>query len=574
MSWLFDTRAGQQTLRPFSYLAFRYLEVDGANEPLTADSIRVAARHAAMPDENAAAFTSSNATLNAVWNLARHSRAVRQPGAIPRHADARERAVPRRRLRRVAGDDGRVRRARPHAQALRDFARSQKRYWPDGRVNVVYPNGDGKRDIPDATESYVEWVWQSYPNSGNRDQLAALYATVTNITNYVARAIDPRTGLVTKLPGGGEDYLYGAVDWPPWMRYGYDMTTTARTTVNVLAVDDFRRAAAIAQALGRPASEVQQQQSRADALTRAMQSKLERPDGVFVDGLLASGKQSAHAGQQANVWPLAFGIVPAAHTRAVADHIVAEKNAMGVVYFRVLLDALHSGGPRRRAGCVAHRPQPSRIRADLEARRHIHVGELGRAAVGDSESHGWGSTVLAVLLDDVLGVHPTAPGGAHLEMRVPHTSVTSAQGRIATQRGPVTVSWQRGRVGPRDHRHHRAGQCDRHRAHRRPHDRTRFRHLEPRQRETASRCRGTDIGKRFGAHLDLRRSRRAGPRGSRGDCGCDPPPASTPGVIPPDASDGDACAVRTPAKAMRRAPTRHPRRRTTARCGASRRASE
>ena len=37
-------------------------------------------------------------------------------------------------------------------QALRDFARSQARYWPDGRVNVVYPNGDGKRDIPDATE--------------------------------------------------------------------------------------------------------------------------------------------------------------------------------------------------------------------------------------------------------------------------------------------------------------------------------------------------------------------------------------------------------------------------------------
>ena len=44
------------------------------------------------------------------------------------------------------------------AQALRDFARSQARFWPDGRVNAVYPNGDDKRDIPDSTEDYVEWV--------------------------------------------------------------------------------------------------------------------------------------------------------------------------------------------------------------------------------------------------------------------------------------------------------------------------------------------------------------------------------------------------------------------------------
>ena len=386
---------------------------------------------------------SSNATLNAVWNLARHSALF----------DSQEQFLdtPTREKGPFLGDGFDVSQATMAAfgeraltaQALRDFARSQKRYWPDGRVNVVYPNGDGKRDIPDATESYVEWVWQSYRNSGNRDQLAALYATVTNITNYVARAIDPRTGLVTKLPGGGEDYLYGAVDWPPWMRYGYDMTTTARTTVNVLAVDDFRHAAAIAHALGRPASEVQQQQSRADGLTRAMQSKLERPDGVFVDGLLASGKQSAHAGQQANAWPLAFGIVPAAHTRAVADHIVAEKNAMGVVYFRVLLDALHSAG--RDDALVASLTDPNRPGyAQILKRGATFTWESWDApAVGDSESHGWGSTVLAVLLDDVLGVHPTAPGGAHLEMRVPHTSVTSAQGRIATQRGPVTVSWQR-----------------------------------------------------------------------------------------------------------------------------------
>ena len=40
------------------------------------------------------------------------------------------------------------------------------------------------------------------------------------------------------------------------MRYGYDMATAARTTVNVMAVDAFRRVAELGAALGRPAAEV------------------------------------------------------------------------------------------------------------------------------------------------------------------------------------------------------------------------------------------------------------------------------------------------------------------------------
>ncbi len=34
-------------------------------------------------------------------------------------------------------------------QGLRDMARSQARYWPDGQVNEVYPNDDGAAVLPD-----------------------------------------------------------------------------------------------------------------------------------------------------------------------------------------------------------------------------------------------------------------------------------------------------------------------------------------------------------------------------------------------------------------------------------------
>ena len=46
--------------------------------------------------------------------------------------------------------------------------------------------------------------------------------------------------------------------------------TSTRTVVNVLAVDDFRRVAAMAQALAKPASEIRREATRAETLTAAI----------------------------------------------------------------------------------------------------------------------------------------------------------------------------------------------------------------------------------------------------------------------------------------------------------------
>jgi len=447
MHWDFDERTGAQVLRPFGYLGFRYLEVDGAAEPLTADAVTIAARHADMPDENAAQFHTSDPRIDAVWNLARHSALF----------DTQEQFLdtPTREKGQFLGDSFDVSQATMAAfgersmtyEALRDFARSQAKYWPDGRVNAVYPNSDHGRDIPDFTEDYVEWVWKVWMATGDRDLLTTLYPVARNVTNYVAHAIDPKTGLVTNLPGGGGDYQGGLVDWPIQMRYGYDMTTAARTTINVLAVDDFRRVAAMAAALGKPAAEGQQETARAAAVTTAIRTRLERPDGIFVDGLLANGKPSAHASQQANVYALAFGIVPPAHVRAVSNVIIGLKTAMGVVNYHVLLDALHDSG--RDDAIVAALSDPNRPGyAQILKEGATFTWESWDARqTGDSESHGWGSTVLAVLQDDVLGARVTAPGAAQVAIAIPKTTLTRATGVVTTQRGRIPITWDRDTAG-------------------------------------------------------------------------------------------------------------------------------
>jgi alpha-L-rhamnosidase len=440
MHWDFDERSGSQELRPFGYLGFRYLEVDGAHEPLAPQDVMIDARHADMPDEHAASFQTSDTTLNAVWELARHSALY----------DSQEQFLdtPTREKGPFLGDSFDVSQAAMTAfgeraltfQALRDFARSQTRCWPDGRVNVVYPNGDGCRDIPDATEVYPQWVWHVYQVTGDRQVLVDYFPVVTNIANYIARAIDKKTGLVTNLPGGGTDYLYGAVDWPPQMRYAYDMNTAARTTMNVLAWSDFKIIAQMAQILHR-ANEVRVD---ANALEQAMQSRLIRADGFYADGLYADGKQSPHASQQANAYALAFGLVPADKVTSIADHIISLGTNMGVVNFRVLLDAMNAAG--RDDALVTQLTDPTRPGyAQMLKEGATFTWESWNARqVGDSESHGWGSTVLDVLQSDILGVRETDPGGANVSVSVPNAApLTSANGVVATERGPVAVAWTR-----------------------------------------------------------------------------------------------------------------------------------
>ena len=73
LSFSYIERAGEQTFQAYTYLGFRYLEVDAPGEKLDPSQLVVYARHSAMPDENAGTFTSSVPILDKVFELVRHS---------------------------------------------------------------------------------------------------------------------------------------------------------------------------------------------------------------------------------------------------------------------------------------------------------------------------------------------------------------------------------------------------------------------------------------------------------------------------------------------------------------------
>jgi alpha-L-rhamnosidase len=313
-------------------------------------------------------------------------------------------------------------------------------------LNAVYPNGDGKRDIPDFTEMYPGWVLRYYLSTGDRTLLSKLYPVLVNIAEYVWRYRDAATGLITQLAGGGGPYQYGIVDWPAVGRYGYDMNTTARTTVNVLAVDVMRSTAAAASALGRPAAETEAFAQRASELTTAINTRLRRPDGIYVDGLREANVQSSHASQHANSYPIAYGVAPAQDHAALASYVAGLGMQQGPMTVHWLLRALSDAD---RIDDVVTRLTDAAGPGfgNVLAKGGTFTWESWTPTGNESESHGWGAMVLVDFMETLLGVRVTSPGAATIAIVLPRTSLGAARGNVPTQRGPVRVDWRRAASG-------------------------------------------------------------------------------------------------------------------------------
>ena len=450
MAYPYLQKAGPQQYRAFTHLAWRYLEIPNAGEALSVDNISAVVVHSGTPAGAEADFHSSDPTLDAVWELVKRS-AINSVQESFVDTPTREKG-------QFLGDAANISYATMAAfaerdrtrQAIREFLASGSRYWSSGsdvgRYNAVYPNGDGKRDIPDYSEMLPNWVWRYYQASGDLELIDEAYPAIANTADYVWRHIPdagPTAGLVTNLSGGSGPYQFGIVDWPEPGRFGYDMGAAARTTVNALAVDVLRVAGDIAIELDRPA-EAELHHARADQLAAAMNAKLRRGDGVYIDGLLADGSQSAHAGAHATSYAIAFGIAPEADYPQLAAYLASLGMRQGPMTAHWLLQAL-ADADRPDAVHDLLTNEADLGWANILAQGATFTWEAWTLDPGTnfSQSHGWGAQAAVDILGTMLGVRTSSPGAATVDIVVPRQVLTSASGGVHTQRGEVRVYWRR-----------------------------------------------------------------------------------------------------------------------------------
>lgn len=451
MNYPYTQVDGSQNYRAFTHLGFRYLEIPAAGEEIALEDVSAVVVHTSVPEGRQASFDSSDETLNAVWDMMQRSALY----------SVQEQFVdtPTREKGQFLGDAASISYSTMQGfmerdatqQAIREFLQSQDRYWSSGesagRYNAVYPNGDGMRDIPDYTEMFVDWVWRYYEVTGDRDLLEQAYPAIRATADYVLRHVPdsgPTAGLVTNLSGGSGAYRYGIVDWPAPGRFGYDMDTAARTTVNALGVEVLRRTADMAEVLRRPAAEAGSYRQAETALVDTMNERLRADDGVYVDGLRADGTPSDHRGQHSTSYAIAFGVAPEQDHAELAEYLAGMGMRQGPMTAHWLLQAL-SDADRPDAVLDLLTNRDDLGWANILEQGGTFTWEAWSLDPGSnfSQSHGWGAQATVDVMHTLLGIRHGGPGGATVEIVPPAGGLEEAEGTVHTQSGPVSLDWVR-----------------------------------------------------------------------------------------------------------------------------------
>ena len=137
---------------------------------------------------------------------------------------------------------------------------------------------------------------------------------------------------------------------------------------------------------------------------------LRRPDGTYVDGVDNNGAPSGHASQEANALALAYGVVPASDLAVVGAYVAGLGIAVGPNHGLELLRGLAAAGmPEAMVHALTDTSMPGW--AHIVAAGGTFTWEVWRPSdlIGDSMSHGWGSSALVAMQETLLGVELGEP---------------------------------------------------------------------------------------------------------------------------------------------------------------------
>ncbi len=420
-------------------MPFRYCEVIGSPSSLDASSIRQIAVHYPF-DEEASRFTCSNKVLNDVWELCKYS--IKATSFCGVYIDGDRERIP---------------------------------YEADAYINqLCHYAVDREYTMARYTHEYLmshptwptEWIlhsvlmaWADYMCTGDTDSIEHFYDDLKAKT-LIALArddglISTQTGLVTdevlqSIHFRGK--LRDIVDWPHGnilgLRGGYGETDDfefrpINTVVNAFHYRALVLMAEIAQALGEIA-DAQRFVEAADRAKSSFNEKLfNRAKGIYVDG-----EGSRHSALHANMFPLAFGLVPPEHVASVTEFIKSRGMVCSVYGSQYLLEALYAGG----AGDYALELMTDRTSDRSWPHMIYDVGTTITLEAWDNKykpnqdwNHAWGAAPANIIPRCLMGVQPIEPGFAQVRVKPQVGSLKTGSLDLPTIRGTIHMDFESAR---------------------------------------------------------------------------------------------------------------------------------
>jgi len=419
---LYTLKDGPQVVQTWGMRVFRYVEILGAPEPITAENLQALALVYPF-DASAATFRASDANLERVWQLSKNTiEAVN----VNFYTDSWTRE------RTDYEADG-------YLQLLSSL------YLTDdlslGRYSIDYFKTN--RTWPTEWPLYVVLaVHDTWRHTGDTRQLDDAYPSLA--AKLPEAWFDSATQLVHKTTGSnGCSSITDCdlVDWPASERDGF-VFRTYNTVVNALSYRAYRDMAEIAAALERD-DDAARYTARADALRAAINAHLYSAEsGRYDDGMDDRGTLTGHASLQASAFALAFGVPDDAEVPRVADYVASRGMACSVYCAAFLLDGLYRAGSGDAAlGLLTSTGTSSWMNM-------IQLGAGATAEAWDPSlksnltySHPWAASPAFLVPAGLFGIRPLEAGYASFRVEPRPGGLAYAAVTVPTVRGKIAAAF-------------------------------------------------------------------------------------------------------------------------------------
>ena len=415
---------------------FRYVEIEGYRQPLQTDAVTRIMVTCPYDDE-ASSFHCDNEALNQVWDLCRYS--ILATSFTGYYVD---------------GDRERI---SYEADAL---INQLCHYGVDARYDVARRTFERLIEYPTWP---TEWIlqmdlmaWYDYLYTGNTDLIRRYLPDLRAHTLLALR--DSKTGLVTSARGQSREFLQSIhrrdkisdiVDWPhsgilglAAGQGGEDDGYVYKEYNTVVNAYHYMAVKVLAEMYGAIGQEAECRLLRYNSerfRDLFNQSFFDAVRGVYVDGL-----DTDHASLHANMFAMAFGLVPDEHKASVAAFIKSRGMACSVYGAQFLLDALYECGEADYALQLMTTDDKRGWLNMLREGSTITMEAWGNEFKPNQDwNHAWGAAPANIIPMRLMGVRPLEPGFTKVLIAPQLGSLNEAEALIPTPLGSIYVkAWK------------------------------------------------------------------------------------------------------------------------------------
>ncbi len=420
-------------------MPFRYVEIRGDFKRVRVTDIQQGALFYYF-DDSASRFSSSNEDLNAVWDLCKYT--LKATPFLGVYADGNRERMPYE--------------ADAYIQQMSHFAVDREFSIARYTINFLLDHGSWP------TEWHMHMVlmaWNYYMHTGDDQLLRERYEDLKR-KSLIALTddnglISTRTGKKTEaflralnFPGRVEQFR-DIVDWPQGPPPGEEpaanqspvpggetdgfVFTDYNAVVNAFHYRCLVLMGKIAEIVGNEGDRAWFEERSAAHRAAYMKAFFDPEKGVFTDGIT-----TGHASLHANMFPLAFGLVPKEDVAGVADFIKSRGMACSVYGSQYLLDALYAAGEADYA---------LELMTDDGKRSWLNMIRVGSSMTTEAWdeyfkpnltwNHAWGAAPANITARKLMGIEPIEPAFEVIRIAPQPGGLKRASVQVPTLRGAI-----------------------------------------------------------------------------------------------------------------------------------------